>query len=108
METALPIFLGLMALAYICSPLWSGAAQMRRAIRHDGWHSLEQLELDRETGKIDQAEYEEIKATLPTVAPTLPPLEAIIMGARRQKRVETALEAEILVARERAKKSNLN
>jgi hypothetical protein len=90
------------AIVYICFPLWAGASQVRRGARHETWHSVEQLEIDRELGKIDDAEYEELKPRLP-VRTALPPLEALIYGARQQKRAQTAIETEILIARARKK-----
>jgi hypothetical protein len=107
MDYLLPIVLGGLALVYICQPLWAGASPLRAA-RSEGWHSFEQLEMDRELGKIDDAEYEELQSRIPvTAAPTVPlsVLESIIMRTRRQKRLDTALEVEILVERARKNKS---
>ncbi len=108
MEWLLPLVLGTMALFYICQPLLSGASSARRAAKFEGWHSLEQLEIDRELGKIDEAELEELKQRVPVEAPAAPrvarSIEALIFGARRQKRLNVALESEVLIARARRKK----
>lgn len=108
MEITLAVVLGAIALAYICSPLWSGVAATGHAARRQDWHTVEQLELDREMGKIDEAEYEELKPTLPVATTPLPSLEGLIMGARRQKRAELSIESEVLIARARRKKADLN
>jgi hypothetical protein len=109
MEIALTVVLGAIALAYICSPLWSGASASERSARMESWHTAEQLELDREMGKIDQAEYDELKPNVPVEAPAPTfSLEGLIMGARRHKRTELSIETEVMIARARAKKGNLN
>ncbi len=108
MEWFLPLVLGAMALFYICQPLWAGASAARRAVKFEGWHSLEQLEIDRQLGKIDDSEFEELQKRVPVEAPksetASTSLEALIFGARRQKRVHIALESEVLIARARRKK----
>jgi hypothetical protein len=107
MEWLLPCVLGFIALAYVCSPLWMGASSSRISARGEGWHSLEQLEIDRALGKIDDAEFEDMKSRIP--APTKPPqssLEALIFGVRRQKRLNTAAETEVLIARARRASKN--
>lgn len=107
MDWLLPLLLGGAALAYICQPLWAGATPLRAA-RSEGWHSVEQLEMDRELGKIDDAEYEELKPRLPVAAPVAAPLsvlEAIILRTRRQKRLDAALEIEVLIERARKNKA---
>jgi hypothetical protein len=108
MEWLLPIVLGGAALAFITQPLWSGMITPLRAARHESWHSVEQLEMDRQLGKIDDAEYEELKPRLPVAAPVAAPisiLETIILRTRRQKRLETALEIEVLIERARKNKA---
>jgi hypothetical protein len=109
MEIILAVFLGGLALIYICSPLLSGASETARAGRQETWHSVEQLEIDREMGKIDQAEYEELKPRAPEPEPvaTLPSVEELILGVRQQKRADVAIETEVLIARSR-KKPDLN
>ena len=102
MEWVFPIFLGGAALFYIASPLWAGAAPAKRAATRENWHTIEQLEIDRALGKIDDAEYQELQPQSPAPSP-FASLEALIFGARRQKRLETALESEVLIARARKK-----
>ncbi|MBW3635975.1 MAG: hypothetical protein KY445_05835 [Armatimonadetes bacterium] len=102
MEWMFAVTLGGAALFYIASPLWAGASPSKRAAQGESWHTVEQLEIDRDLGKIDDAEFEELKPELP--APSLPSLESLIFGARRQKRLETSLESEVLIARARKKK----
>lgn len=106
MEWIFPLILGGAALAYITMPFWAGASAVRRAARETHWHSASQLELDRDLGKIDEAEYEELApATEPEpVRWPLSSLEALIFRARRQKRLDVALESEVLIARARTKK----
>ena len=105
MDWLLPLVLGAAALVYICAPLWAGASDTHRSAAPEGWHTTEQLELDRELGKIDTAEYEELKPQVASVAQSeLPSLEALIYGVRRQKRAEIAVETEVLIARARKKK----
>ncbi|PQV65546.1 hypothetical protein B1R32_101288 [Abditibacterium utsteinense] len=108
MEWLLPLVLGAMALFYICQPLLSGASSAQRQTKFEGWHSLEQLEIDRNLGKIDEAEWEELKKRVPVEAPLVAPgarsLESLIFGVRRQKRIHLALESEVLIARARRKK----
>ena len=108
MEWLLPLVLGAMALFYVCQPLFAGASSARRDAKFEGWHSLEQLEIDRELGKIDDDELEELKKRVPVNAPKSPlnggSLEALIFGARRQKHLNVALESEVLIARARRKK----
>lgn len=106
MEWLLPLILGALALFYICQPLWAGASSEQRQSRFEGWHSLEQLEIDRQLGKIDDAEFEELKGRVPAPPPEAVPaaqnaLEALIFRARRHKRSQISLESEILIARAR-------
>lgn len=100
MEWIFPVLLGGAALFYIASPLWAGAAPTPRSAPGENWHTLEQLEIDRDLGKIDDAEVEELRPQLPAPFPSL---EALIFGARRRKRLETSLESEILIAQARKK-----
>lgn len=106
MEWLLPLVLGALALFYVCQPLWAGATASRGTARYEGWHSLEQLEIDRQLGKIDDAEFEELQTRVPVAAPATErvdtnALETLIFGARRQKRLQLSLESEILIARAR-------
>ena len=105
MDWLLPLVLGAAALFYICAPLWSGASDEKRIARNENCHTMEQLELDRAMGKIDAAEYDELKPRAAERAPShLPSLESLIYGVRRQKRAEIAVESEVLIARARRKK----
>lgn len=107
MEWLLPLVLGSMALFYICQPLFSGASAARRQEKFEGWHSLEQLEIDRQLGKIDDDELEELRKRVPVEAPKSKAgvsVESLIFGARRRKRLNMALESEVLIARARRKK----
>ncbi len=122
MEWLLPLVIGALALFYICQPLWAGASSSKRQTNFEGWHSLEQLEIDRQLGKIDDAEFEELQKRVPVEAPApaVNPnllenlisgarggnrfqnsLESLIQSARRQKRAHVSLESEILIARAR-------
>jgi hypothetical protein len=103
MEWLFPIVLGGAALFYIVSPLWAGTSGNVRKSLPENWHTVEQLDIDRDLGKIDDAEWEELKPEMPAPSPQIS-LEALIFGARRQKRVNTALESEVLIARARKKK----
>ncbi len=111
MEWLLPLVLGALALFYICQPLWAGASQTKRQASFEGWHSLEQLEIDHQLGKIDDAEFEELQNRVPVAAPVgvadeNNALERLIFGARRQKRLQISLESEILIARARKRGHN--
>ena len=113
MEWALPLVLGALTLFYICQPLRSGASAGGRKAQAEGWHSFEQLEIDRDLGKIDEAEFEElqhrvlISVPLPAVSSKNPDtLETLILGARRDKRLQIALESEVLIARVRKRGHN--
>ena len=105
MNFLLPIVIGVAALAYITMPLWSGAGAAPRVRNGALLVSREQLELDRELGKIDAAEYDELDALLPKPAPRVSEgaIENLIGKFRRNRRVEREVEAEILVARARRK-----
>lgn len=102
----LPALVGIAALVFITMPLWSGAsgaAQLRRAPLVV---SREQLELDRELGKIDAAEYDELDALLPPEEIKEPKfgtaaVESLVGAFRRRRRLELSIEAEVLVARAR-------
>ena len=98
-----PLLVGIMALAYITMPLWSGASGETRLRRAAHVVSREQLELDRELGKIDAAEYDELDALLPREEPKFGEqfAEGLIGKFRHRRRVELSLEAEVLVARAR-------
>lgn len=108
MEWLLPLVLGALALFYVCQPFWSGVSPAGRKSPSEGWHSLEQLDIDRQLGKIDDDEWEELKHRVPApvLAPLAPPaiqngLEDLIFNARRRKRFQLSLESEILIARTR-------
>lgn len=93
--------LGAALLVFLLAPFWMGASPTRAAQNEARWHSLEALELDRELGKITSEEFAELKKQT-RQTPVLN-LENLIFRARREKRLQLALEAEILVARARKK-----
>lgn len=99
----LPVIVGLTALAFITMPLWSGASGETRLRRAAHVVSREQLELDRELGKIDAAEYDELDALLPEEEPKFGEqfAESLISKFRRRHKLELSVEAEVLVARAR-------
>ena len=105
MNYLLPFVIGVAALAWITLPLWSGAGTSPQVRRGPLVVSREQLELDRELGKIDAAEYEELDALLPKPAPRVSEgvVESLIGAFRRRRRAELDVEAEVLVARARRK-----
>ncbi len=105
MNYLLPLVIGIAALAFITMPLWNGASGAPRLKRGPLLVSREQLELDRELGKIDAAEYDELDALLPRPAPRVSEgaIENLIGAFRRKRRVEREVEAEVLVARARRK-----
>jgi len=105
METLFPVLIGVAALIYILMPLISGATPHQSKPQHEAVMSNAQIELDQELGKIDVAERAELEAQLPkTVVRETVSVESIIGAFRRQRRVDTALEAEVLIARARKKK----
>ena len=99
----LPIIVGLAALAFITMPLWSGSSGQTRLRRAAHVVSREQLELDRELGKIDAAEYDELNALLPREEPKWgeAALESLVGAFRRRRKLDLSVEAEVLVARAR-------
>ena len=94
-----------MALAFITLPLWSGGGGARQLRRAPLVVSREQLELDRELGKIDAREYDELNALLPAEEPKFgaATVESLVGAFRRRKRLNASVEAEVLVARARRK-----
>ena len=103
----LPALLGAVALVYIFMPLWAGASQRNiRAV--DYVPGVEELDLDHDLGKIDDAEWEERRAQMliaaPTAQPPLTNIEVLIWNFRRARRTDLALEAEILISRGRKKR----
>lgn len=103
----LPALLGLIALAYIFTPLWAGAS--KRTIRAvDYVPGVEELDLDHDLGKIDEDEWKSRRALLEHTARSarVPQtnIERLIWNFRRQKRAELAVEAEVLIARGRRTK----
>lgn len=99
----LPIIVGLAALAFVTMPLWSGASNPMQLRRAAHVVSREQLELDRELGKIDATEYDELNALLPAEEPKFGEqfAESLIGKFRRRRKMDLSVEAEILVARVR-------
>ncbi len=107
MTVLLPLLLGLAALAYILMPLWAG--ESKRELRSTDYvPGVEELDLDRDLEKIDDAEWQGRRLLLEQAAPSaLPPLlnvERLIWNFRRARRADLAAEAEIWVARERRKR----
>ena len=103
-----PLVVGIVALAYITMPLWAGAAGETKVRRAAQVVSREQLELDRELGKIDAAEYDELNALLPREEPKFGGqfAESLVGKFRRRRKAELSVEAEVLVARARRKGAN--
>lgn len=104
----LPALLGLIALAYIFMPLWSGPSEQNiHAI--DYVPGVEELDLDHDLGKIDDAEWKERRTQMEKAAlhsqPQLTNIERLIWNFRRVRRADISLEAEILIARGRKKRS---
>ncbi|RYX84577.1 hypothetical protein EON83_09515 [bacterium] len=104
----LPALLGIVALAYIFMPLWAGPSS--RTIHAVNYiPGVEELDLDHDLGKIDDAEWKTRRAQMENAAhlpqPQLTNIERIIWNFRRSRRAELALEAEILIARGRKKRS---
>ncbi len=100
-----PLIVGILALTFITMPLWSGASSETRLRRAAHVVSREQLELDRELGKIDAAEYDELDALLPQEEPKFgeAAIENLIGAFRRRRKLDLSVEAEVLVARARRK-----
>lgn len=104
----LPIIVGVLALAFITMPLWmsnTGAVKLRKAPLVV---SREQLELDRELGKIDATEYDELNALLPREEPKFGGsiVESLVGSFRRKRKLDLSVEAEVLVTRARNKSAN--
>lgn len=109
-DIVVPILVLLAGAAYVFLPFWgeSSPLRMRRRATVGPRSSLEQLELDRELGKIDEAEYQSLRPELESRSlPEEFDLESLIFALRRGKRLELALEAEIAIARQKSK-NNLN
>jgi hypothetical protein len=106
MQLLVPLVLALAALAFILMPLWGGTSPLKSRSKATALFSSDQLELDRELGKIDAAEYDELKPQVAAnEAPKIvAPVEALIAAFRRQKRADAALEIEVMVARARRSK----
>ena len=103
----LPIVIGVLALAFITMPLWMGSSGKATLRRAPLVISREQLELDRELGKIDAAEYDELNALLPREEPKFGSAlaESLVGAFRRKRKLDLSVEAEVLVARARRNKS---
>ena len=103
-----PVIVGLVALAFITMPLWSGASSETKLRRAAHVVSREQLELDRELGKIDAAEYDELNALLPAEEPKFGEsiVESLVGAFRRRRKLNLSVEAEVLVARARRRTEN--
>ncbi len=101
----LPIIIGVLALAFITMPLWMGSARETKLRRAPLVISREQLVLDRELGKIDATEYDELNALLPREEPKFGGVmvESLVGAFRRKRKTDLSVEAEVLVARARRK-----
>ncbi len=104
----LPILIGILTLAFVTMPLWMGSAREAKLRRAPLVISREQLELDRELGKIDAAEYDELNALLPREEPKFggTMVESLVGAFRRKRKLGLSVEAEVLVARARPKSVN--
>lgn len=93
-------------LVFVFGPLFSRDETPKIwAHERERWLSVPQLELDRALGKIDDAEFEELKQRANQESVYLSPLEAAIFTFRWVRRADKSIEAEILVARARKKKN---
>ena len=81
MELLVPLMLALVALAFIFMPLWAGETQLRRRPKAAALFSRDQLELDRELGKIDAAEYDELTPQMAASEPVPPRAPASVPSA---------------------------
>ena len=104
----LPIIVGIVVLAFVTMPLWMGSSGESRLREAPLVVSREQLELDRELGKIDAAEYDELNALLPVEEPKFGSsvVEVLVGAFRRKRKLDLSIEAEVLVARARRKMEN--
>lgn len=92
-------------LAFVLAPLFGAdPGRLRRGTSNESWLSLAQLDLDRELGKVDEAEYEELQKRARSSLPSFP-LEAFVYSYRAARRQDKALESEILVVRARRRSS---
>ncbi len=80
-----------------------GNQNAHRARHQAAFNTLPQLEIDRALGKIDEAEFQELRAQTPD-EPRSMPVEALIYAWRRTRRLNTALEAEVLISRARRRR----
>lgn len=107
MEFLLPIVLGASALVFITMPFWGGASQLGAKRRAEAVLTSQNLDLDRELGKMDDDEWRELR---PLVAQneieSVGDVESLIGQFRRARRLDLSLESEILVARARKKRLN--
>ncbi len=103
----LPIVVGILAVAFVTMPLWAGSSGTVNSRDAALVVSREQLELDRELGKIDEKEYEELNALLPADEPRFgaATVEALVGAFRRKRKLDLSIEAEVLVARVRRKRA---
>jgi hypothetical protein len=106
MDYLLLIVVGVATAIFVFSPLWGrsrelGAPTVDAAV----FNTLPQLEIDRALGKIDEAEYQELRKLAPD-EPRLLPVEALIYAWRRTRRLNTAVEAEVLIARARRRRKS--
>lgn len=100
MTQLIPWIVAAATAVYILAPLF-GFTNGRKvqAANEESWHTLPQLEADRELGKIDETEYQEMKRH--ATAPPLWNVEGLIYALRRARRLDVAVEAEVLIQRAR-------
>ena len=105
----LPIVIGILAVAFITLPFWSGSSRAPQLRRAAHVVSREQLELDHELGKIDEAEYKELDALLPRAEPTFgsAAVESLVGAFRRRRQLDLSVETEVLVARARRQTNSI-
>lgn len=104
MDYLLLLIVGVATAIFVLSPLWGrGRALDAKPAEAAVFNTLPQLEIDRALGKIDEAEYQELRRQAPD-EPRLMPVEALIYAWRRTRRLNTAVEAEVLIARARKRR----
>lgn len=103
MEIFFTVILAIGTLLYVMSPFRFADAGGRRRYQPaaETWNTMPQLELDKELGKIDEQEYEELKQRTRPDLTVRTPIEAIISGVRAARKLDRSLETEVLIARQR-------
>ena len=101
MAAFLSIVVALATFAYILAPVFSrGSRRETPASGVESWHSVPQLEIDRALGKIDDAEFEEMRKRTRSEH-VVWPIEILIHSFRRARRLDRSVETEVLIARAR-------